>query len=239
MLLLISVPVIAIGQSGTPFNFFNVEKCVGDIKVRIYPISETNYTLINCVAMSKTDWTCPCNTSLYILTSPQTDGRFSALVQYYIGQTKNFTASKDGKPTQEEIYNEALKRVYTIKDITLTKNKEMFVDGALSDNKNINNILLGIVIIIGIIIFIVSIVFVILWVYDEKIRAWMKLNEDDKMTILMILKKIFSREDIARSNTIQNKKQIQSNKELQPNKKIEKKIDTQDEIRKILEGLDK
>jgi uncharacterized membrane protein len=243
ILLLCSVAVIAVGEAGKPYNYFNIEKCVGPVSVRIYAISMTNYTLPDCQQLTTSDWTCPCATNLYILTPPKTDSRFSALVQYYIGQTKPFTPSTDGKPTAEELYNDGLKRVYTVKDIMITKNKELTGAGALSDNEAINRVLLGVLMVVGIIILLVFIGFASMWIFDEKLRAWMGLREDDKMTIGMILKKVFSREDISRKEFVRKEGNVLPkinpvNKKVE-NKKEEKKIDAQEEIRKILEGLDK
>jgi uncharacterized membrane protein len=243
MLLLISVSVTAIGEAGKPYNFFNVEKCVGNITVRVYVISAPGgYSLIDCSQLTTSDWTCPCSKSLYILTPTNSDSRLSALVQYYIGQIKPFTPSIDGKPTAEEQYNDALKRVYTIKDIVITKNKELTGGEAFSQNDKINKIMLGSLMVVGVIILLVFIVIALLWFYDDKLHKWMGLREEDKMTIGMILKKIFGREDISRKEFTRKKgevlpvvKPVEKKTEI----KVEKKtVDTQEEIRKLLEGLE-
>jgi hypothetical protein len=242
MLLLFSVSVIAVGEAGKPYNYFNIEKCVGEVKVRVYPISMSNYTLVDCVSYTTNDWTCPCSDKLYILTPKNTDSRFSALVQYYIGEQKAFTPSPDGTPTAEEQYNDGLKRIYTVKDITITKNKELTGSGALSNNEKINNFLLGVLLFVGGVIIVAFITFALLWIYDEKLRAWMGLKEGDKMTIGMILRKIFTREDISRKEFTRKKGEVLpviKPAEKKVEAKVEKKtVDAQEEIRKILEGLE-
>ena len=243
MLLLCSVVVTAVGQAGTPYSFYNIEKCVGDIKVRVYPLQLNQYKIINCSFVSNNDWVCPCQSNLQILTLPNSTSRISVLVQYYIGEQKKFTPSANGNPTPEEIYNDGLKRIYTIKDIIITSDKKILGKGALSENDRINNILLGTLMIVGGIIFIAFLTIILLWLYDEKLRAWVGLKEGDKMTILMILKRIFTREVISRKEIVRkngNVLPILKTVEKKIETKVEKKVvDAKEEIRKILEGLDK
>jgi len=240
IVLLFSVSVLAAGQAGTPYNFYSVEKCYGDIKVRIYPLTMSQYSLVDCILTPPNDWSCPCTKKLYILTSNNTINRFSALVQYYIDAPKNFTPSLDGKPTQEELYNDGLKRIYTIKDITIGPNTEISISDALSKNETINNILLFVIIGFGVIVFLFFVIIVIFWLFGENIRKWLGLAEDEKMTLGKILRKIFTREDIQRKTFVRESgKVLPSIKPVEKQPQIKNVSNTQDEIRKILEGLDK
>ena len=242
MLLLLCVNVIAVGEAGKPYSFYNVGKCYGDIKARVYPLGNENYTLINCTQNSINDWVCSCRTNLSILTPSNVDSRFSILVQYYIAQPKNFTPSTDGKPTAEEIYNDGLKRVYTIKDIIITKNKEAFVNGALSENDKINNVLLGALMVVGGIVLVAFLTILLMWLFDERLRKWIGLKDDEKMTIGKILKRIFTRESITRKELVRKDGSVLPTirpVEVKPiTKQEQKKNNTEEEIRKILEGLD-
>jgi len=242
MLLLFSVVVTAVGEAGKPYDFYDVPKCAGNISVRIYAMSQVNYTLVDCTKISVSDWNCPCAKSLYILTQKNTDSRFSALVQYYIEPLKSFTPSKDGKPTQEELYNDGLKRIYTIQDILITKNKELTGNDALSANSTINNILLGLLMFVGGVVFIAFLTIGLMWFYDDKLRKWLGLRDEDKMTLGMILKKVFTREDISRKELIRKDGSLTPNvKQVMPTPqkpKETKKSNAEEEIKKILEGLE-
>jgi hypothetical protein len=82
----------------------------------------------------------------------------------------------------------------------------------------------------------------VLWLFGENIRRWLGLKEDEKMTFGKILKRIFVREDIARKTFVREKGKILLQikpVEEQPKVVVEKEnTSTEDEIRKILEGLE-
>jgi len=245
MFILISVAVTAVGDAGKPYIFFNVEKCYGDVNVRVYPLEMANYTLLGgCVTPTgdKNNWVCPCQQNLTILTPELTSSKFSALVQYNIDKPRDVNITVGGMPTADELYNDGLKRIYTIRDIIITPNG-IDVSGALSLNPIVNKILLTAVIVFGILMFIGFVYIVVFWFYSEEMRKWLGIGEDDKMSLGLIIKRIFTREDINRKTLIRNNgKVLPTIKSVQPieKKKVETKIfNAEDEARRILEDLDK
>jgi hypothetical protein len=240
MFLLFSTVITAMGQAGVPYNFFNIEKCYGNIQVRIYPIVQTDYSLINCTTNSINQWNCSCRDNLYILTFVNTTSNFSALIQYNIDKPKEVIPSTNGMPTSEELYNDEIKRIYTIKDIVITESG-VSVSGALSDNDSINNFLLIVVVGFGILLFLGFIFIVVFWFYNENIRRWLRLEEKEKITFLRIIKRIFTRENIDRKTFVRQEgkllPKIKSEEKQKEVKYIEEDNKTTDEIKKILNEL--
>jgi hypothetical protein len=245
MFILISVAVTSVGESGKPYIFFNVEKCYGDINVRVYPLDMDNYTLLgNCITPTgdKNHWICPCQQNLTILTPELTSSKFSALVQYNIDKPREVNTTIGGMPTEDDLYNDEIKRIYTIRDIIIVPNGND-ISGALSLNPLVNKILLTAVIVFGILMFVGFVYIVIFWFYSEEMRKWLGIGEDDKMSLGMIIKRIFTREDISRKTLIRKEgKVLPIIKSVEPiiEKKNESKVsNVQDEARRILEDLDK
>ena len=229
MFILLSSTVYAEGISGKPYKFIDVPSCYGDIQVKVNEFTNVNrYAIINCTYVSGIEWSCPCMNSLYILTPPDTETHFSIFVQYFISKPR-IIPSPSVPPSNDEQYNEEIKRIKTINGIFIVPSIE---DKTL--NKEEEKGILIILILVGVIFVFILILAIMIFLLGDNIKRWLGMDEDEKLTFGKLLKNVFSRPSIDRKDIGKRDdkpKETLLVKEQKVNEKIE------DEVRKILKEI--
>lgn len=247
MFVMLSTTIYGELLSGVQTNIINVSVCYGNIDISVQPNKGVIYQLIDCSVDNEdtNKWHCPCvinnETKIDILVQENETAKFSIIYQYYIGQTKpvNITYN-NGLPTEDEVYNEQLKRIGNVETDTFYNSielqrikKEQQIKTQGMQSFILTFFMYGFGGLFALIVFIMIIIFI-----KNRIRRWLKLKDYEKLTIGKILKKIFSREDINRFELgKQDVVKLNNTKKTIPIKSIP--LSTEDEARKILEDIDK
>lgn len=216
LILLLSVMVSANSQ----YKIDNI-KCYGQIFIQVNDIQgSSNYTFQNCVQINPILWGCNCGQTPILYNTLNETTTISFRIQYDISQPKS----------NDDIYNQQLKRVVT-KSVIISTIKEK---GPTPFEELINNSS-GIIIVFGIIILLIvvgAIITVILFFNMDKIKRWLGVDEDEKMTLKEIIVAIFTRSNIKRRRF----EKIQVNKKQQISEKnVDEKVEN--EVNELMKGL--
>lgn len=123
LFVLCTVPVTANGVSGVPYPFYSFVKCVGNYQAQVTTFSNVDYLLPGCTLTNATTkvWSCPCSTNASILVKEGQAGIFDIRIQYYIDNLKPLVSPRvNNIPTQEEIFNDNIRRIDYIKGVIIT-----------------------------------------------------------------------------------------------------------------------
>jgi hypothetical protein len=203
------------GYSEIPNKFIDVPLCVGDVNIKVYPTDiNGTYNISDCNQTNITNsWTCSCKKEYYIQIPNGTRNTFSFTVEYYI------------KPLVNNLLTDFnARRIIQINNLIIT---EISIEQYKKEQEEIRqqgNRILKFIAIFVVLFFVLLILIALYFFYVKpKFRRKLNIDEDDTLTISMILKSIFNRDDIKRKET----KIINSN------------INAEEEARKILEKINR
>jgi len=247
LLITIIIPfVYSAGIAGQEYTYFTLEKCYGNVYERVFQYNpNVPYELVNCTLINDTNiqWNCPCTKELKILTPANTISSYAILIQYNLDKPHDLPSS--GNFTNDDlIYNSMLKRVYTITNITLMP----YVDeNSISESGDILNTLLYLFILFIVLILIGLAIWGIFYALSDKIKRWLGMNKDDKLTLGSILRSIFSRKKIEKRMIGKTNLDLgESDRVAKPignpvssHEKQNKKITNEDVAKSILEDFNK
>lgn len=236
MFIILICSVLAIGNSRVANKVTDVPDCNNNLNLKVYPEFNNTYQFINCTYLNQSDntWICPCMTELYLQIPNGTTNSFSFTAQYNTG-----VLSK-GNDSKTLVYNEALQRIIQISNFVISEKteEEYRIEQEVIQQQNDATANFIIKFILG--FFIVCMLVVFIFILLSKLRKKYKLEDDEKLTIKMILGSIFSRSDIKRKEV--ESKNIIIKKVEQPKKEIEIKKDiitSEEKVRKLLEQINK
>jgi uncharacterized membrane protein len=188
---------------------------------------------------SESIWVCPCNQKPLIQIANNTKGHFDAMVQYYIDKPKEVIPYENGTPTANELYNEQIKRLDVIKDIMMIPAGSV-EDGVLHIPASVSDFILFIFMLLVILVILIVGVIVVIYVYSERIKRWLNMDKDEKLSFKKVLVAIFRRPNVSRKSIGKRDKDFEAKRVQQQVKEPEKIKSTptaEDEVRKILEEL--
>jgi len=221
--------VNAQGVAGEPYVFLETPVCYGEIQIRVNKHDPGIYTIHNCVlnrTVGKYDyWDCNCQDTLVMSIPENQINKFDILAQYYVGVITN-----------NELQNTGFQRIVPINGLTFTENPgEIYrqEEQRKLTEMQVETIISFIVTFVFVIFLIIILVLIYFFILKNKLRRWLQLGEDDKMTIGMIFKKIFRRESISRKSL---GKRFEEKEETFINKSV-KKTSVDDKIESEVQAL--
>jgi len=214
MIILLTITVTAVKVENIP--------CVGDIKVEINAVEgNTNYTFINC-NLDNTDnqsyqWVCSCNKTPDIINLENQNTIVTFRMQYYINKTRTVLYPNATNPTQDEMYNQQLKRVETrIVNIPIPIDENAF-----QFNVDTTTIILGSLLVIGLLAVVIVVGIGYFVMNTEKLKRRLGMDLNKPATTWEIIVAILSRKKVEKKSK---------------DKKIDNK-DYNEDVKKLMKDL--
>lgn len=211
------------GYSEIPNKIFDVPVCVGDINLKVYPtIVNGTYNLLNCTQTNESTqiWNCPCMTEVYLQIPNGTSNTFSITMEYYIKALVNNPLNDFNARRLVQLNN------YVITEVSREQYQKQ-QEEIQQQNQDAVFFIIKTIFFCFLIIILVCLYF---FYVKPKVRRSFKMDEDDKLNFITIIKLIFSRKTVQQhkqTTTIINKEQEYINEKAEI------------EARKILESINK
>lgn len=218
------------GYSSVPNKIFDIPVCVDGINLKVYPtIANQTYILLGCNTTNESinTWSCKCQKKIYLQIPNGTTNTFSITAEYYI------------KPLTNNLINDFnAKRIVTLNNYVITEKSPEQVKAEEEAVRQQDAKVLNFIISFIVIFFLILILICIHYFYlKPKLRKKWNMGDDDKLSILMIIRKVFARENISRKNLPGMKKE--EPKKVFNTEAVKQPTDIKDEARRILERINK
>lgn len=242
LVLLLVTNGLAIELSGEPVTVMTVDECYDTIEIYNIHASHNDYSFEGCRRIQN-GWSCPCIPELILNTHAEKNNTIKFSTQYYVSEPRPINPFDTSNMSQAHSYNQRITRVsrHSFEFVTDSETLERILEERKKQRQKLQAIVIS-SLIAGALLFFMFITFIIINLfYKEEFKRWLRLKEDEKITISKVFKNIFSRPNIKRKTFVADDKpeisgtlnKEQEQKELTPDEKVE--LEVQDLLKELEE----